>query len=444
MPPSQLLSNFSQDLGKPAANASEPVKLEAHVEVEVGKYSLRCIDILGSGSYSVVWRAEVVGVRTDDGSTDSIGAEAEVALKDVHCSSQVALQQTLFEVQLLMAIESQIWKEHSQSGTTVRLPKCLAHSVESTQDGWCVRTVMTILPGEQLDQWLRREADVAASINPRQAGTAWASHLGRGCAVARELVLQLAPTLERLAPMAWHRDVNSHNVLVSGAGSTFWICDLGLAADARAWPSEGEGPEGATGAWRVTDIGGDCRYWPPSCWMVHCHGTEYLESKPAFCKQYQWRLDLHGLGITAIEVLCSTGLAAYIPDGAQPPERPELDGPWAVLLSAWQRYRDTVGDWWERIYAVFCEGEDLRPVHTWLTQQQVAEKTMSLLADLHAALEECAAITDESTARLLRVLRDLTSEKSDLTLKQACEILHLDDAPEQTPRSTIRVIPVEG
>lgn len=22
------------------------------------------------------------------------------------------------------------------------------------------------------------------------------------------------------------------------------------------------------------DIGGDCRYWPPSCWMVHCHGTE--------------------------------------------------------------------------------------------------------------------------------------------------------------------------
>lgn len=320
----------------------EPVKLAPGIEVQVGRYRLLVRDVLGSGSYSVVWRADIMG---EDG--------GEVALKDVYCKTQIALQQTLFEVQLLVAIEQDSLQSGRLQAEDLRLPRCLAHSVSPSRDGWTVRTVMTVLPGEQLDQWLQRESDVATYNPGPTQSPSWASHLGRGCAVARELILQLAPTLDKLAPRAWHRDVNSHNVLVSDSGSAFWLCDLGLAADAKAWPSEGEG---AQGAWRVTDIGGDCRYWPPCCWMVHCHGTEYLEARPEFCEQYQWRLDMHGLGITAIEVLCSKALAVYCPEGAPPPENPEFDGPWALLLTAWQQYRETVGAWWERIYAVFSEG----------------------------------------------------------------------------------------
>jgi len=424
----------------PPAHTEEPAELAPSVEVAVGTHRLRILDILGSGSYSVVWRAEVISVDAKD------GGRQPVALKDVHCKTPLSLQQTLFEIQLLMASEMQSLEKAATKDAIHRLPLCLSHSVTQRGEGWNVRCVMNILPGEQLDQWLYREAEAAVVAakqaagvqggSPRRAVT-WASHLGRGCALARALVVQLAPTLERLSPMAFHRDINSHNVLVGGCGTSFWLCDLGLAADAKAWPTEGTA-EGAQGAWKVTDIGGDCRYWPPSCWMVHCHGTEYLESRPEFCQQYQWRLDVHGLGITAIEVLCSTALAAYNCEaigglGA------EMDGPWGQLLAAWSHYRDVVGQWWERIYAVFSEGGDLRPVHAWLTENQVAEQTIALLAELHKALQACAAATDEATSRLLLLLRDLTTETSSIGLRDAYELLH--EAPQDvlTPRLAMPV-----
>ena len=41
------------------------------------------------------------------------------------------------------------------------------------------------------------------------------SLLRRGCELAASLVKQIGPTLEQMAPLAWHRDVNSHNILVS-------------------------------------------------------------------------------------------------------------------------------------------------------------------------------------------------------------------------------------
>jgi len=426
-----------------AAAPGEHVSLSPGAKVVVGDRHLCCMDVLGSGSYSIVWRAAVLNAP-DPGSSQSAGrsdgdnlqdsSHTMVALKDVHCRSRTALQQTVFEIDLLLALRKQ-----APSSCALRLPRCLAHAVTRCEDGWSVRSVMDILPGEQLDHWLFREAEAAANraaaamAAPENAGeqqVLWTLQLERGCILARTLLLQLGPTLEQLAALAWHRDVNSHNILVSGAGASFWLCDLGLATDSGAWPSEGPGSgPSARGAWRVTDIGGDCRYWPPSCWMVHCRGTEYLEARAAFCHQYQWRLDVHGLGITAIEVLCTTALAAYGCQGG--PDSAESDGPWARLLCKWKQYRDKVGEWWERIYAVFSKGGDLRPVHAWLTQQQVAEKTISLLDDLHQALEACACIANPATARVLRILRELTSEASALELQEACQLLQEGEGLQQ-------------
>merc|ERR1719356_206318 len=180
---------------------------------------------------------------------------------------------------------------------------------------------MSCLPGEQLELWLHGTSDSACAS---AATTPWTSHLRQGCAMADLLIRQLGPTLEMLAPLAWHRDVNSHNVLVSDVPghlgvddgvsvASFWLCDLGLAVASESWVSDPAPPGtgGAEqGAWRVTDIGGDCRYWPASSWMVHCYGADYLASRQDFCRQYQTRLDVHGLGITAIEVICAVALAA--------------------------------------------------------------------------------------------------------------------------------------
>ncbi|CAK0829416.1 unnamed protein product, partial [Prorocentrum cordatum] len=240
--------------------------------------------------------------------------KGEVALKDVHCRNHAALRQSLFEVQLLLALEREALLRPDAG--ELRIPRCFSYTVDSHVDGWRVRTAMSCLPGEQLELWLHGMSDAACA---RAASVPWTSHLRQGCAMADLLIRQLGPTLELLAPLAWHRDVNSHNVLVSDApghlgaeeadsAASFWLCDLGLAVASESWVSD-PAPPGASGAeqgaWRVTDIGGDCRYWPASSWMVHCYGADYLASRQDFCRQYQTRLDVHGLGITAIEVICS-------------------------------------------------------------------------------------------------------------------------------------------
>eukprot|EP00930_Biecheleria_cincta_P087655 TRINITY_DN7688_c0_g1_i1.p1 TRINITY_DN7688_c0_g1~~TRINITY_DN7688_c0_g1_i1.p1 ORF type:complete len:794 (+),score=128.02 TRINITY_DN7688_c0_g1_i1:351-2384(+) len=403
-----------------------PETLAPGIALAVGHLKLKCADMLGSGSYSTVWLANVEGPRTGDAPV--------VALKDVFCRGKAALQQSLFEVQLLMAVERRAMRASMATADTrfevhvPRLPRCLAYQVDPVESGgWNVRMALTRLKGEQLDGWLQKMASAAVAAEPQ---TSWPAHLRTGCTLARRLLQQLGPTLDSLAPLAWHRDVNSHNVLVCNDGSedqeltfsdaeqaSFWLCDLGLAVDSQSWISEEEA------AWRVTDIGGDCRYWPASCWMVHCYGAEYLEAKQSFCKQYKTRLDIHALGITAIEVVCFAALAAR-KAGAPCNEGEDLGGCWSWLLETYQRYHETVTTWWQAIYAVFSSGGDFRPVHAWLVEIEAPAKVISLVSDLRLALCTCAtACSDQATSRLLRAVAELSDEASTLELHEICKLV---------------------
>lgn len=428
--------------GEPPVD-SDPLQLDVGVEVCLGDHQLRCLNVLGSGSYSIVWRAEVLRCNTPrDGTAQGAGChgqgsrmllEEEVALKDVLCRSNAVLRQSLFEVQLLLALERKILLDNgTQSNYLLRLPRCFAYKVDSREEGWRVRTAMTRLPGEQLDDWLRRSALSATSM----PDVTWTSQLKRGLTMSETLVRQIGPTLQRLAPLAWHRDVNSHNVLVSedgsgnllcetpehdGSNASFWLIDLGLAVDARTWVSPEENNQGGT--WRVTDIGGDCRYWPASSWMVHLYGADYLAEREDYCRQYQWRLDSFGLGITAVELMCSTALAARLA-GAEPvePEK-ESDVCWARLLDAWQRYYERAGNWWAEIYKVFSTGGDFRPVHAWLVEELVADQVVALMGDLREGLRSCMACAgDESSARILHVVSELIDEASEHDLLALCQM----------------------
>eukprot|EP00927_Polykrikos_kofoidii_P059375 TRINITY_DN54536_c0_g1_i1.p1 TRINITY_DN54536_c0_g1~~TRINITY_DN54536_c0_g1_i1.p1 ORF type:complete len:1066 (+),score=139.92 TRINITY_DN54536_c0_g1_i1:136-3333(+) len=430
-------------------NDSTPIdKLEPGVEITVGEHRLQVIDMLGSGSYSVVWRAKVVSSEARDGRRPP--CDTEVALKDVVCKSHPAFRQSLLEVQLLLALERRLLRSDTpRRRRPLRLPRCYAYRVDTQPGAWCVRTAMTRLPGEQLDEWLRRSATVASTRNdPSHANgewPPWPSHLVSGVVMAERLLLQMGPTLEGIAPLAWHRDVNSHNVLVSdavegcflnptdsGQRSDFSLCDLGLAVESRSWTA----PDGA---WRVTDIGGDCRYWPASSWMVHLYGADYLTEREDFCRQYQTRLDVHGLGITAVEILCSVSLAARNAGAEAGPSSwsgPSATGSrhmdshehWERLLDVWQTYHTTVGGWWEMIYSVFSVGGDFRPVHSWLVQEEVADQVVALLQDIRQALRACAEHADAATARVLNILADLTDEVSTLELSEACALLEGDEA----------------
>lgn len=359
-----------------------------------------------------------------------------VALKDVFCRGEAALQQSLFEVQLLMAVERRAARA-AQRGLppqVPRLPRCLTYQVDASGSGWSVRMALTRLRGEQLDGWLQRSAEVSGESSQRP----WTDALRRGCILARRLLQQLGPTLQNLAPLAWHRDVNSHNVLICNETSedgtlslddgeekaSFWLCDLGLAVDSQSWIGE-------ENLWRVTDIGGDCRYWPASCWMVHCFGADYLEERPNFCRQYKSRLDIHALGITAIEVLCTKPLALRTA-GAPAGDVPSC---WSSLLDAWKQYHDTVSDWWQAIYSVFSAGGDFRPVHAWLVEIAAPDKVVSLVGNMRQALYECADCSDEAVAQLLRAVAAAADEDSQLELLDICKLA--GQAPETGPGAAV-------
>merc|ERR1740138_1565803 len=194
---------------------------------------------------------------------------------------------------------------------------------------------MSRVPGESLDSFLRRPL-------PAGQDTPGSSYVRRGCVLAAQLLLQLGPTLERIAPHAWHRDVNSRNVLLSdaidggplrncidaeemGKRASFWLIDFGLAVNSTTWQS----------AWPHADVAGDCRYWPPSSFLMSFYGPEETRAHADMCHQYKTRLDIAGLGFTALEVLCSallTGSAG-------------ISEPWRRLAAAWERYREEVTRW---------------------------------------------------------------------------------------------------
>ncbi|CAE7355254.1 unnamed protein product [Symbiodinium sp. KB8] len=168
----------------------EPNQLVPGTQLQVGCLHLRCQELLGSGSYSTVWLAQVE--KAQEGSD----MPRSVALKDVFCRGEAALQQSLFEVQLLMAVERRAARA-AQRGLppqVPRLPRCLTYQVDASGSGWSVRMALTRLRGEQLDGWLQRSAEVSGESSQRP----WTDALRGGCILARRLLQQLGPTLQNL------------------------------------------------------------------------------------------------------------------------------------------------------------------------------------------------------------------------------------------------------
>ncbi|CAK0865242.1 unnamed protein product, partial [Prorocentrum cordatum] len=360
------------------------------VQLAIGQHRFRCTDALGQGSYGEVWRAQVLsgpsGLR-------------EVALKEVRCASEQELHQAVFEVQVMLALE-RAWTSPSRE---LRAPRCIEHGVHSCAGGgWAVRTAMTVIPGEPINCFVER------SPPPRARPEA----LRRGCALARRLICDVGPTLEALAPVAWHRDVNPHNILIASAGAeaNFWLIDFGLAVDSQSWV-------GSEGGWRAEYIGGDSRYWPPSSWVMHLLGPDGLDDSPDLCDQYQRRLDVHGLGITALELICSLALRAPAA-GAE-----EVPSSWEPVLQAWASYRESVWQWWALVYHAFSTGADIAPVQAGLLQEGVVEKLVALLARARGALRSCAEQLhgrgEEEDGRLLCTVADMLDEAHAMDIAQA-------------------------
>jgi len=206
--------------------------------------------------------------------------------------------------------------------------------------------------------------------------------------------------------------VNSHNVLISDAVDggrfwanenaedvsrvRFWLIDFGLAVDSQTWPN----------VWQTADVAGDCRYWPPSSFFMTFYGPQEMQSNSNMCEQYKTRLDVAGLGLTALELLCSTALASSWNWGPD-----DLRGSWRRLFEAYKKYRDDVTRWHQMIFQVYSSKGETDPLYQKLNQEHIVDRVAAHVDTVRSLLRSCTRrVEDVQTQRLLHVLADMIDE----------------------------------
>mmetsp|Transcript_59657 Transcript_59657/g.94721 ORF Transcript_59657/g.94721 Transcript_59657/m.94721 type:complete len:504 (-) Transcript_59657:328-1839(-) len=247
--------------------SSREIELQPGVEVSLGQYKFRILNLLGRGSFSAVWNA----ARLDGG--------GEVAIKETLCRSQQELQDAENEARILQMVGS----------VALRISSFIACETMPLHSGTTsVRLAMAKVSGDTVGTFLQQRRKQWIGDSNFQFLEA--------CSFTYELLAQLVPALDAISAVALHRDINTHNLLVSTAcGSSvpqFSIIDFGLAVDVHSWPTQHT----------KVPVAGDCRYWPVSSWYIFAHGGPKLTEMPSLVMEYRTQLDLHALGITALQV----------------------------------------------------------------------------------------------------------------------------------------------
>eukprot|EP00747_Dinoflagellata_sp_TGD_P007224 gnl/TRDRNA2_/TRDRNA2_116849_c0_seq1.p1 gnl/TRDRNA2_/TRDRNA2_116849_c0~~gnl/TRDRNA2_/TRDRNA2_116849_c0_seq1.p1 ORF type:complete len:370 (+),score=26.29 gnl/TRDRNA2_/TRDRNA2_116849_c0_seq1:163-1272(+) len=275
---------------------------------------------------------------------------------------------------------------------------------------------MTLLPGEQLDHFLERRRLTLPVVptSPRQ-------HFSEACTFTHSLLEQLAPAFVRVAGVAYHRDANLHNILINNARCEvpkFGLIDFGLAVDVTRWT----GPEYAR-AWMELGVSGDCRYWTTSSWMMFTHGIEELEKYPKLCTEYARRLDLHSIGLSALQVLCA--MAPATSDSiAKTSDGDDVLVKLENLRVAWDRYWEDVSVLWHGCVTTFTSGGCMTKIQKEYRKARVHDLIMQDMKSLRHSLRALIqALSASPSSASLKESRTLSSIR---TLISAGE----DSAPE--------------
>eukprot|EP00928_Gymnodinium_smaydae_P018051 TRINITY_DN16876_c0_g3_i1.p1 TRINITY_DN16876_c0_g3~~TRINITY_DN16876_c0_g3_i1.p1 ORF type:complete len:795 (-),score=107.89 TRINITY_DN16876_c0_g3_i1:172-2301(-) len=304
-------------------------KLEPGVLVEIGERLFEVDAVIGEGTFGVVWRAKWQGRSVD------------VAVKEIVCHSREAMNDGVTEGRILRAVGS-----ITQGVGDAIVPTLVAWDTDQISTSqWRVRLAMTHVPGVSLNRFLEKKRRTKTFL-----AKSCCARFYEACQFARELLAQMAPAFLRISAFAYHRDVNPRNILVdvdaeapqdasasaarsastsSGTGAVatvtssascegsatgrcsgrrlrYGLIDFGLAVDSGTWrsgPARLTNGEAAVGSWQVLGVGGDCRYWPVSAWLMLERGPKALAARPQLCLEYKTHLDLHALGVTALQVL---------------------------------------------------------------------------------------------------------------------------------------------
>jgi hypothetical protein len=251
--------------------------------------------------------------------------------------------------------------------------------------------------------------------------------------IVRDLLTQLAGVFGSFQPIAFHRDVSSHNVLVDFARGArrpdFALIDFGLAVRSGSWNRE----------WRNSNLAGDPRYWTPSAWMAFAFGFKYVATHPnaGFQHQYLARMDHFSLGVLGLETLLALWDAGEAREG-RAPCMPEV-------RAAWAKY-------WASVIHLFqmFHMQGAQEVRQFLAQSQDEGITslVTHLRQLRQALRAAAAQpANFRVSALLLVLADLVDEKGTVRWTEVPTMLGEDlqaSVPEVTMYDTLEEADIDG
>jgi len=393
MPPMPSQTPYTpRDVGG-SMTLPQSVELGVGVPVVISGKRFQIISPLGMGSYGMVWRA---------GGED----KSDVAIKEILCKSQGELDNAHFEGDLLFRLCNPSADGQpdlgGENGGDPRIPALVAQETEVLgEQDWRVRLAMARIPGMPLmlllEQHRLQRMNNDSPETKCQSAESFLSSLTEPCRFAWELVAQLAPTLERISTLAYHRDVNPRNILIDAgddAGLKYGLVDFGMAVDALHWRGiveDGLSSGSQDGAWTHLEVGGDCRYWPVSAWIMFLHGPQELPPGSPLRSEYQTGLDLHALGVTALQVLIE--LCPHAPRGFSEASEASvaLVQAFGGLQTAWEAYWRNASEFWRSLIDCFTTSGDWNTLKAACIKVGVQEIISRDLSELRAALCQVSA-----------------------------------------------------
>eukprot|EP00419_Tripos_fusus_P053996 CAMPEP_0172800968 /NCGR_PEP_ID=MMETSP1075-20121228/2891_1 /TAXON_ID=2916 /ORGANISM="Ceratium fusus, Strain PA161109" /LENGTH=1188 /DNA_ID=CAMNT_0013638941 /DNA_START=73 /DNA_END=3640 /DNA_ORIENTATION=+ len=375
-------------------------------EVEIGNYRFELHEVIGRGAFGVVWRGTQIqnqALEQQDGPYPEDYIVDDVAVKVVTAKDDPGFQAAVFEAELLQILSVSSRSSGKRLG---HVPWYFAHRAARSSSSSSYGTVclaMSIAPGGALDKWLygisdeeHKTVDVLDLIDGHLPGGQQGSWtLANATTIVRELIFQLCGVFGALQPLAYHRDVSSHNVLVDFAdGPDFTLIDFGLSVHSGTWSQE----------WCNSNLAGDPRYWTPSAWMAFAFGFKCVATHPntGFQQQYLTRMDHFSLGVLGLETLFALWDRH---EGYEEDKCPGL----LEVRKAWVKYWVLV----IRMFQMF-HMQGAHEVRTFLSQSQEegVASLMEYLRDLRKALRYAALQPANGfCTALLLVLADLIDEK---------------------------------
>lgn len=363
------------------AKCKEKLRLGAAVQIDGVRFSVT--GSLGSGSFGVVWSAD----------SESCGP---AAVKEIICRTPAALETAIAESRHLRTLARQ---------GVGRIPDLLAKEVERIgQDRWRVRIAMTRLPGKPLSK-------LFAGPRPPQPEDLGQLYIrfSDACELGREMLSQLAPVLEGISNVMFHRDANPQNILLGEdryGRPRFNLVDFGLAVSAERWLSE----LAAVGAGEFTTIRQDrqnCNavghgcYWPPSAWFVFAHGVQALSTNRDLRMEYQYRLDFHSLGLAALQLVIQK--LPVLPDFEEMGNSccsGFLVLQLRTLQNAWQRYWEEICPLWKRLLQACNSNDNLESLRVAFLQMGVYKMVRRSLRTLREAIRNVAEACERAPRNL--------------------------------------------